>query len=273
MPVDPRPISFRTSFDQVADDYNAVRPKYPPSLIEDIVSLAAIPDDGLILEIGCGTGQATIHFAQRGYQMTCLEIGPAMANLAVQNCRLYPNVHIQNIAFEDWPARPDVFDLVISATAFHWIPPEIGYPKAAHVLKDSGALAIFANEHGVQSSGFFTDVNEIYGKVVPEWGPPLTNQIIEGRLEEHIASTVAAINATHLFEPVIVKSYPWTENYTTTTYIRLLNTYSDHRNLDANKRGQLLQEIAALIDKEYSGVIIKQYLAVLYFAKKNSFVS
>ena len=137
-----------------------------------------------------------------------------------------------------------MFDLVISATAFHWVPPEIGYPKAARVLKDSGALAIFGNEHGAQLSEFFTDVQEIYGTVLPEWGPPLTNQIIEARHEEHIASTVAAIYAMHRFEPVIVKSYPWTENNTTTTFIRLLNTYSDHRNLDANKKGQLFHEIS-----------------------------
>jgi len=55
MPVNQRPISFRASFDQVADDYNAVRPNYPHSLVEDLLLLAAIPPDGLILEIGCGT--------------------------------------------------------------------------------------------------------------------------------------------------------------------------------------------------------------------------
>jgi SAM-dependent methyltransferase len=90
MPVDKRPISFRTSFNQVADDYHAVRPSYPPSLIKDVVSLAAIPSAGRILEIGCGTGQATIPFAERGYHMVCLDIGPALAALAEQKCRPYP---------------------------------------------------------------------------------------------------------------------------------------------------------------------------------------
>jgi len=51
-------------------------------------------------------------------------------------------------------------------------------------------------------------------------------------------------------------------------YTRFLNAYSDHRNLEAKQRGQLFQGIAALIEKEYGGIIIKQYLSVLYFAKK-----
>lgn len=47
------------------------------------------------------------------------------------------------------------FDLVISATAFHWISPEIGYPKAAQVLKDSGYIAIFSNLHRLHTQVFF----------------------------------------------------------------------------------------------------------------------
>jgi SAM-dependent methyltransferase len=270
MPVDERLISFRTSFDQVADDYHAVRPGYPPLLIKDVISLADIPSEGRILEIGCGTGQATIPFAQSGYQMVCLDIGPSLAALAAQNCRAYANVEIHVISFEDWPAEPGSFDLVISATAFHWIPPEIGYPKAARALKDTGALAIFGNEHPVQSDAFFTDSQEIYQKVVPEWGPPLTNQIIEAAMESKIRSNSAAINQMRLFEPVIVKSYSWSQDYTAASYIRLLNTYSNHRILEDHKRTQLFQEIATLIEKAHNGTITKQYLSTLYFAKKRA---
>src|SRR5690349_224758 len=106
MPVDERPHSLRTVFDQVADDYDAVRPGYPPALIEDIINLAALPSAAKILEIGCGTGQATLPFAQRGYHITCLEIGPALAGRATQHLRPYPNVHVQVTAFEAWPAEP-----------------------------------------------------------------------------------------------------------------------------------------------------------------------
>ena len=62
-------MSLRTIFDQAALDYDEVRPGYPEELIEDVISISAIPKDGRILEIGCGTGQATIPFAKRGYSI------------------------------------------------------------------------------------------------------------------------------------------------------------------------------------------------------------
>ncbi|MEJ2710988.1 MAG: hypothetical protein P8074_25490 [Anaerolineales bacterium] len=46
MPVILRPTYFRTSFDQAADDYDAVRPGYAADLINDIVRLAALPSLG-----------------------------------------------------------------------------------------------------------------------------------------------------------------------------------------------------------------------------------
>ena len=57
---------------------------------------------------------------------------------------MYPNVTIKNTSFEAW--GPQKVDLVISAQAFDWIPPEIAYKKAAASLKGSGSLALFRND-------------------------------------------------------------------------------------------------------------------------------
>ena len=35
------------------------------------------------------------------------------------------------------------FDLIYSATAFHWVDSAVGYPKAWRMLKDSGSMAVF----------------------------------------------------------------------------------------------------------------------------------
>lgn len=264
LPVDQRPRTLRTIFDQVADDYDAVRPHYPAALIDDIITLTNLPVSGHILEIGCGTGQATIPFAQRGYRMTCLDIGPALAARAAANCRSYPNVTIHVAAFEDWSVQSEAFDLVMSATAFHWIPPEIGYPKAAQMLKSTGALAIFSNEHPTPYTNFFAEVQPIYQRVVPEWSHTQSSPTMDAR----IAATVAMINETALFAPVIVKTYPWSRTYTTHEYLRLLNTYSNYRDLAPQQRTQLFAEIADVLKTQYGGTIMKPYLAVSYLAKK-----
>jgi ubiquinone/menaquinone biosynthesis C-methylase UbiE len=264
IPVNQRPIHFRTSFNQTADDYDAVRPGYPTELINDIVTLAALPSPASILEIGCGTGQATMPFAQRGNHLTCLDIGAALLTIARPKFTTYPNMQFQHTAFEAWPAQPSTFDLVMSATAFHWIPPEIGYPKAATVLKDSGCLAIFSNEHRLDAPEFAADLYQIEQRLVPWWPDPRTPP----NFAADIAETAASINATGRFTPVIVKTYPWAQTYTTPTYLRLLNTYSNYRNLDEPTRTQLFHAIAELIDQRYAGTMTKSYLAVLYLAHK-----
>lgn len=265
-PVDQRPRTLRSLFDLIADDYDAIRPGYPAALIDDITALMPPPEDARVLEIGCGTGQATFPFAQRGYRMLCLELGPALAAHAARKCAQYPNVKIEVTSFEDWPAQPETFDLVMSATAFHWIPPEIGYPKAAQILKPGGTLAIFSNEHPTPFTGFFAEVQPIYRRVVPQWSHTPESPTIE----ERIATTAATIDKTALFAPVVVKTYAWTQDYTAQEYIRLLNTYSDNRNLPPEQRAQLFRELAEVIDTNYGGAITKPYLAVLYLAQKRA---
>ena len=264
LPIDKRPLGLRTLFDQTVDDYDAIRPRYPAALINDIVALAALPPEAAVMEIGCGTGQATIPFAQRGYQMTCLDIGPALAERDALNCQAYPNVHIHVAAFEDWPLQAESFDLVMAATAFHWIAPELGYPKAAQLLKKTGALAIFSNEHPTPYTDFFLEAQTIYQRRMPQWQSPQTSATIDQR----IAQTEARINATGLFAPVLVQTYSWLQSYTSQSYLQLLNTYSDHRHLEPSVRMELHRDLAALIDSNYHGVITKPYLSVLYLAKK-----
>jgi len=255
---------LRNIFDQVALDYDKVRPGYPNNLIEDIISISTIPKEGRILEIGCGTRQATVPFAKLGYSMTCLDIGKELAKFATKKCKNYPKVKIHSISFEDWQPKLNTFDLVISATAFHWIQPEIGYPKVAKVLNNSGYFAIFLNLHPRPYKGFFNKVQNIYNKVVPEW----KSKDKKLSTEDNIISTENYINRTGLFEKVLIIKYPWVKKYKTQDYLRLLNTYSDHRNLQETRRVQLFEGIGELIDNKYGGTIIRPYLSVLYIARK-----
>lgn len=263
---DHRPRSLRASFDQTADDYDAIRPGYPPELIDDIAALADLPSPASILEIGCGTGQATLPFARRGGRMVCLDIGAALLAIARRKFAPYPNVQFHHVAFEDWPAQPNTYDLVMSATAFHWIAPEIGYPKAADLLKETGSLAIFVNEHPPPDPTFAADLYQIEQRIVPWWPDPRASREVQAI----IAESVAAIDASERFGPAIVRTYPWTQSYPTADYLRLINTYSNYRNLDEPVRARLFQAIADLIDRRYGGAITKFYTAVLYLARKRA---
>ena len=68
-----------------------------------------------------------------------------------------------------------------------------------------------------------------------------------------------------LYGDVTVKCYPWSERYTVDQYVKLLNTYSDHLELDEGTRQNLFVGVREAIE-QYGGILEKPYLAVLYHA-------
>ncbi|GCE06782.1 class I SAM-dependent methyltransferase [Dictyobacter aurantiacus] len=258
---------LRTTFDQDALLYDQARPGYPEALFDDIVTLSDLPPDGRLLEIGCGTGQATLPLARRGYHILSVELGANMAALARRNLAAYPRVSIHTEAFEDWQAEEEAFDLAFSATAFHWIDPAISYPKIARILKPSGSIALFWHVHvqSEASQGFFEEVQQIYQPLVPEQGDKYGPLLWPHAVPEPVK---AEIEQTGLFRDVAVRRYHWDVSYDAASYLRLLDTYSNHRILEKDRHDRLFDGIADLINTRYHGRITKGYLAILYVARR-----
>jgi SAM-dependent methyltransferase len=250
----------RQSFNQVAKLYDEIRPGYPDALIQDVVKLSGLPADGRILEIGCGTGQATLPFARRGYDILGLELGDRLAARAARNCRECPKVRILHTAFEDWPAEPRSFNLVMSATAFHWITPEFGYPRTAEVLKRDGSLALFWNFQPRPENDFFRELQAVYRREVPELAQ---DKSFEQRIEERAKQ----FDASRLFQPATVRRYPWQSRLTTDQYIKALSTQSNHIILEPAVRKRLFTAIRELIER-LGGTVAIPMLSVLFIGRK-----
>ena len=73
---------LKTTFNTVASLYDEVRPGYPDELVRDVLDLSEMDRSGKILEVGCGTGQASRLFAILGCEMTCLDIGQDLIEAA-----------------------------------------------------------------------------------------------------------------------------------------------------------------------------------------------
>ena len=132
----------RILFDGVAGRYDATRRRYPAAIADTLVATAGIGSDGVVLEIGCGTGQFTRQLAGRRLTVTAIDIGAAMVRAARNNIA-DANVRFQVCAFEDF-ADGGPFDLIVSASAFHWIDPSVGLVKAARLLRPGGWLALLS---------------------------------------------------------------------------------------------------------------------------------
>ena len=62
--------------------------------------------------------------------------------------------------------------------------------------------------------------------------------------------------------------YRWETEYTAQTYVKLLNTYSDHIALEKDTRIELFDSIENLIETDFGGRIVKEHLSILYLAHR-----
>ncbi|MEV4621879.1 class I SAM-dependent methyltransferase [Asanoa sp. NPDC049573] len=255
---------LRTTFGQDAELYDRCRPTYPPQLFTDLATLAGLGPHARVLEIGCGTGQATLPLAQLGYTVVAMDISPDMAVIARRNLAQFPNVSVVAAAFEDWQPSDGTFDAVLAATAFHWLDPDMRMIKAADLLRPGGALGIVST-HNIAggTNAFFADAQRCYERFDPTTPPGM-------RLtsDDETAEEAAEFERSARFGPVEFRRYEWQQTYTTREYLNLLMTYSGHRAMAPQARTGLFACISHLIDDVYNGEITKQYRTRLAIAHK-----
>jgi SAM-dependent methyltransferase len=129
-------------FDEIAAEYDRHRPAYPDELVDQACRVAGIGSGDHVLEVGCGSGQLTRGLVARGLHVTALEPGENLIALARQHLEGAGEVKFVNAQFEDAPLPREHFQAVFSASAFHWVDPEVSWRKTADVLVPGGTLAL-----------------------------------------------------------------------------------------------------------------------------------
>ena len=254
-------------FQAIIDDYAAARPGYPDALFYDIVSFAALPKNAKILEIGAGPGQATGYFVQSGYDVTALEISEAQTAYLRRKFAAYPNLHCVCSAFEDYEADEGSFDLVYSATAFHWIDPHVGYPKSYRLLKPDGVLALFWHMASLiePTTELERGIRGIYRKLAPE----LDDDSSEQKAEEIHQKRMQLTQTQHLFGEPVSNEYRWVGSYSTERYCKLMNSYSSFHAIPSERQAAILEEAAAFLNLHGGTIPVPQWVR-LYLSRKTS---
>jgi SAM-dependent methyltransferase len=129
-------------FDEVAEDYDRHRLTYPDVLVDQACEDAGIGPGTAVLEIGCGTGQLTRSLLARGLRVTAVEPGQQLIARARDRCNGVGDVQFVNARLEDASLPRTQYSAVFSASAIHWIDPDVSWRKAAHALVDGGSLAL-----------------------------------------------------------------------------------------------------------------------------------
>jgi SAM-dependent methyltransferase len=229
------------TFERVASSYHQARPEYPDEIYAYLIEKAKLAPGDRLLEVGCGTGKATLPLAQRGFSITCLEPGPRLAAQARRHLAGYPAVRVVESSFEAWrPGGLAPPDLVFAATAWHWVDPEVRYQRAWQALRPGGHLAIWTATHVVAADGdpFFGEIQAVYDEI-GEGVPPGTPFPRPGEVPDECAD----MEASGLFSVVAVRQFDWAIEYDAEQYISLLDTFSSHIDMAQWQRERLYGEI------------------------------
>nr|WP_312578002.1 methyltransferase domain-containing protein [Sedimentibacter sp.] len=252
-------------FREIIDDYEIARPGYVIELYNDITEYSMIKNDAKILEIGSGPGQATDYFVKNQYNITGLEISEKQVQFLVDKYSKYHNFNSICSTFEDYNCLNETYNLIFSATAFHWIEPEIGYPKAYNLLKKNGVMAVFWHLASIiePKDEMPNQIRKIYQKYAPE----LDDYINLDEAEDMHTLRISQIQINNLFSNPVSKIYRWDDEYTTDRYLKLMNSYSDFHDIGSDKQKAILYSVADYIDSKGGKIVVPQEVR-LYMAKK-----
>ena len=255
-------------YSPAAEAYNKARPHYPEALIQKVVEVARLSADSKILEVGCGPATATVAFAPLGCSMVCLEPNPDFFRLAQQNCQAYPKVEIQNTSFEEWTAEVEKFDVVLAASSFHWISPEVGYPKAVHVLKENGSLILLWNKELQPSYEVYQSLSEIY----QQYAPALDRYENRETQEEILRELGQMALDSGQFKDLVAGTMVSEVTYSIDEYLMLLNTYSPYLKLDPQCKDDLFAGLRNSIEHNFGSSLQLSYISAFHkFDKKSKF--
>lgn len=138
--------SGRMNFDLVSQAYDIGRPLYPTAVYESTFHL--FDASPTTLEIGGGSGQATVALAAQSKRLDCVEPGQNFSSHLTHKFEDMDHVEIFNTDFEDFGATGP-YDLVFSGSALHWVPKRIALSKIQKLLKPGGWLVTIWNQFAV----------------------------------------------------------------------------------------------------------------------------
>jgi ubiquinone/menaquinone biosynthesis C-methylase UbiE len=266
--------SRRLSFGSVAEQYDRHRPSYPAELVDAVLEYGDARPGDRILDVGAGTGRATLLFAERGYELTAIEPDSEMAAVASKRTATAGlTIELLNTDFERAELPEHGFQVLISGTAWHWVNPATRNALAARVLRPGGVLAPFWNRPQWRDNPLREQLDRIYtsveqefaaapGGVMTPFGSPPQVRNAADWLKHEFATDPA-------FTGIDARVFEWQQPYTTDEFIALLGTHSDHITLPDAPREKLYSEIRAMIDGA-GGSFELTYMTLLCLARRRA---
>jgi ubiquinone/menaquinone biosynthesis C-methylase UbiE len=131
-------------FKGTAEYYARFRPAYPQQLFDDIVQRFSLDTHGVLLDLGCGTGEMALPLARYFEKTFAWDPDPDMIRFGRQKAQ---DAGIDSIAFEqksshDLDTLTDTLRLVAMGQSFHWMDKPVVLRQLYDKLQSGGGVVI-----------------------------------------------------------------------------------------------------------------------------------
>lgn len=250
------------SFGSDPERYDRARPRYPTSVVERVVSSAP---GRVVLDVGCGTGVASLQFQEAGCRVLGVDIDPRMADVAHRR-----GLAVEVAKFEDWEPAGRTFDAVVSGQSWHWIDPVAGAAKAAQALRVDGLLAVIWNVFQPPEA-LASEFAEVFARVLPERPPFDWADTLKPYLTMCSTAATGMRSVGPYAEPETWR-VDWDQQYTREEWLDQVPTFGGHSQLPPTKRDELLAGLGDAING-VGGSFTMHYTTIVVAAVKTAMKS
>lgn len=256
----------REAFGLDPANYHAVRPGYPEMVWSALRARAGLRGGIDIVEIGAGTGIATDQLlAASPRRLVAVEPDSRLASFLRQRLD-DPRLEIVAAPFEDTVLPPASVDLVVSATAFHWLDAAPSLRRVHQLLRPDGSIGLFWNVFGDpgRADAFHEATAHLFAghHATPSGGG--TTDLPYGFDAEARLRDLRDAG----FVPDAPEIQSWTLTLDPAGVQRLYATYSNITALSPDERKQVLDGLAEVADRVFGGKVTRNMTTSIYTARK-----
>jgi SAM-dependent methyltransferase len=255
----------REAFGSDPANYHAARPPYPEATWQALRERGNLKPGIAILEIGAGTGLATAPLlAHDPARLVAVEPNARLAEFLRSHID-DPRLEVFASPFETAGLPPASFDLVASATAFHWLDAVPALRRIHSLLRHGGAVALWWNVFGDpgRHDPFHEATTHLFEGVAES--PFFTGG--EPPYALHVAARLRDL-ADAGFAPDEPQFIEWQLSLDPPHLRALYATWSNIVALPLEKRERLLDSLADIAQREFHGRLERNMTSAIYTAKR-----
>jgi SAM-dependent methyltransferase len=257
------------SFDAWAPDYDRYRPSYPTELFKLIASKLQLPRPPLVVDLGAGTGRATLAMAELGWRVTAVEPGGPMLDIlrtrATDTGLLVATVQAHA---EETGLDPASVDLATVAQAFHWFDKARAVDEMARIVRPGGGVALFWNVRDESRSEF---VAAYHALLEAEFGDADSGRYLQAGRATGRDATRKAFDGMASFERLELSELSHDLTMSADEFVGMAFTASYVRSLDADDQARFRDRIVDLLTQHgmTAGTFSVPYRIDLWTARRS----